>query len=220
MILNNININRGYKINYQKKIFEPIIKTWFMCIRRYCHSILPYSEGPYEYNERATLSTLAASIWMAGGIALEEYCYTKQHGKRNKRYEGRIDIYFRYNNKDFAGEAKQRFINVLNYTKPGILYTKINSLLRIMRKEVKRIPSDQGKRISIIFLIPQIQYKKKLISLINKNIRTIISKSSKFGSILSAWYFPKIMRSNTSYHKFREGDYYYPGIILIIKKLW
>ena len=78
---------------------EDVIKNWFGVIDDY----IKYFGGndvPYWYNERASISTLAAAAWKSGGIALEEY--SMQKGDEGNPRPGKCDIFIGINKRHFA----------------------------------------------------------------------------------------------------------------------
>jgi hypothetical protein len=89
---------------------DPILNTWKDVITRY-GELWRWRDVPYWYNERASLGTFAAAVWLSGGVALEEYRTDKGEadveppvGASSK---GRGDLYFHYGGAHFIVEAKQ-----------------------------------------------------------------------------------------------------------------
>jgi hypothetical protein len=84
---------------------QPLNKT-FERIDRYidwAEARNVYSDRPYLWNERATLSVFAGGVWLAdeSNLVLEEYCYEKRGS------HARHDIWFLAGGRACYGEAKQ-----------------------------------------------------------------------------------------------------------------
>src|ERR1035437_1462141 len=65
------------------------------------------ADSIHWYLERTNIGALASAIWMAGGVAIEEYS-SKKVGERN--YSGRNDLYFHIDDIKAVGEAKLAWI--------------------------------------------------------------------------------------------------------------
>ncbi|SRR5260221_9164396 len=94
----------------------PVLKKWIQVNKEY---VLRSGgkDAPWWYNERASLSPVAAAAWLAKGIALEEYLTDKhkisRKGKRKRTDRGRCDLYFSVKRRrksgrdhEFIAEAK------------------------------------------------------------------------------------------------------------------
>ena len=144
-------------------------------------------------------------------MVLEEYRTDKNHEERTKY--GRCDLFIgtRKNNlpiEDYAIEAKQIWCKI--GTRSSETVTCINKSISLAVKDTKRLDRDEGKRLAISFIVPELPPSDE--DVIDKQISKWQSelKENYAGNI--AWYFPKNARQLAN-HK----GYYYPGIVTIIK---
>ena len=92
--------NRSSKAkNHWNKILENLIKAH----SKYMNECI--GDNAYFYNERASLSILAAAIWKSNGIAIEEYTSVKRHN--NENFKGRVDLWFQIEDYYCLVESKQ-----------------------------------------------------------------------------------------------------------------
>jgi hypothetical protein len=93
---------------------EPAIKGWSDCINRYVdfHEMSEkpgfFHDVPYDYNERANVSLLAAGAYLGGLIAIEEYV-TDKSGEQARR-SGRADLFLSDEHRAICIECKRRVI--------------------------------------------------------------------------------------------------------------
>ena len=93
LVLGNLSPLRGVLREWQNLNEDPIWRK------------IP--DLPWWFNERAVLSQFAGAVWRhPHGWVFEEYS-TWRYRSQKKRQTGRGDIWFRINNHDFVGEAKQ-----------------------------------------------------------------------------------------------------------------
>jgi len=188
------------------RVLRPVLLAWFEVLEKYLESF-DYKDCQWWYNERATLSSLAAAVWMAGGIALEEYCTTK--GKKGNSWSGRCDLYFSLRTRDFACEAKQVWCAIGRKAKKGL--EKIDNALSTACNDAKGLGKNEGERLGICFAIPYLPPSDKHIvdnQLLNWSKEL---KEVAFSSI--AWAFPKKSR-----YMVTGNGYVYPGVAVLIKE--
>tara|TARA_R110002073_G_scaffold293075_4_gene458588 strand:+ start:4999 stop:5634 length:636 start_codon:yes stop_codon:yes gene_type:complete len=92
----------------QLNFLEPILNEWVRVnrdIREQTGTNLNW------FNERANLSALAGAVWRCGGVAVEEYSSPK--GEEGSM--GRIDLFFKFNNKAVICESKHRWLFLPSY---------------------------------------------------------------------------------------------------------
>lgn len=100
------------------------------------------------YNERATLSVLAAAAWREGGIALEEYSITKRGG-----YQGRADLWVKMPDGVFSFEAKQTWTTAVK----GRAKERASYWLREATSDARRIPKTEAAvRAGLVFVVPDL----------------------------------------------------------------
>jgi hypothetical protein len=190
------------------RVLRPVFVAWFEIMEMYLESF-DYKDCQWWYNERATLSSLAAAVWRAGGIALEEYCLEK--GKKGDLWTGRCDLYFRLKTQDFACEAKQLWCSIGRKGKPGL--GNIKDVLSTACRDARVIGKNEGRRLGICFAIPYLPPSDKDIvdnQLLNWSKKL---KGIDFDSI--AWFFPKMARSMAI-----ENGNVYPGVVMLIKEIF
>lgn len=178
-----------------------LLKKWHFIIKSYCECFRKL-DAPYWYNERATLSTFAGAIWKAGGLALEEYQAKKKHGL------GRVDLWFRWRNKDYIGEVKQHWVRL---DKKGIEDTLIDDI----DKKVKNAMSDvaasteEAYPLGFVFIVPSISVANK--SSKNNLLLSFLKRLQELDFCMSAWSFPSVAR------ELEWENNLYPGVALIVK---
>jgi hypothetical protein len=100
MILNN-----SLEEQYSEAISKILIQ-WEENLKKY-EAKYENEDSIHWYLERTNVGALATAVWMAGGVAIEEYS-SKKNGERN--YSGRNDLYFHIDNIKAVGEAKLAWI--------------------------------------------------------------------------------------------------------------
>lgn len=102
------------------KPLMPVLEKWIELVQRYSDTLRDskYSDACYWYNERASVSVLAAAAWSTSPawIALEEYSTRKHDHENGERLakNGRCDLYCANPSKavSYAIEAKQAWQNI------------------------------------------------------------------------------------------------------------
>ncbi len=109
-LIDDLNVVRQgihHAPNSSLHILSPVLSAWHGLLQRYAE-VWGWRDVPYWYNERATLSTLAAAVWASGGIALEEYRTDRGEDGEGVR-KGRGDLYLSVGGEHFIAEAKQHW---------------------------------------------------------------------------------------------------------------
>lgn len=186
---------------------RPVLEEWARVVAKYIKSC-NNKDNPWWYNERASLSCLAAAAWRNGGIALEEY-YTEK-GKEFRSWNGRCDLYFSAGEESFGCEAKQAWCAIGKKARSGV--DEAEKKLKDACKEARQLSKDEGRRLGLCFAVPYLPIKDKmhLDTLLNKWIEEL--KSLEYSSI--AWIFPGKSRYHT-----HEGELY-PGVVLLIREVF
>jgi len=114
----DVKAQSGVFTSSELKALNPILKEWIAVVLDYCHA-QKFDDNPWWYNERATLSTLAAAAWRHGWVALEEFSTAKRARVPESKTEegdvqnGRCDLFIgRRNGEEFAIEAKQAWQSI------------------------------------------------------------------------------------------------------------
>ncbi|HYE32899.1 MAG TPA: hypothetical protein VEH27_15840 [Methylomirabilota bacterium] len=72
--------------------FRGLLQEWVLVVKDY-QQFWP-TDCCWWYSERPALSLFSAAIWRHGGVALEEFSWSKRKSKRCKGYPGRCDLGF------------------------------------------------------------------------------------------------------------------------------
>lgn len=190
------------------RVLHPVLHAWFEVMEKYLEGF-DYTDCQWWYNERATLSSLAAAVWRAGGIALEEYCTEK--GKKGDSWSGRCDLYFSLKTQGFACEAKQIWCAVGRQAQPSL--GKIKDALSTACSDARDLGKNEGRRLGICFAIPYLPPRDKHIvdQQVLKWLKELISL--KYSAI--AWAFHEKTRSLTN-----ENGYVYPGVAVLVQEVF
>lgn len=86
---------------------------------------------PWRYNERALLSLFAGAVWRIGGHAFEEFSEVKHSGRRKRKGNGRVDLWFETSGREFRAEAKHDEVPITNKAQ------QLASLHALMARAVK-----------------------------------------------------------------------------------
>ena len=190
------------------KSIRPILENWLIAQGKY---ITKTNDYPWWYNERASISILAASAWKTNNVALEEYC-TKKGIHKNKIKNGRCDIYFTCGDECFAGEAKQAWIYSGMRSRIS-LREKLNDGLENAKRRTSKLHKREGRRLAICFAIPYFPKEDK--KNINKLINNFIEALNQSDATSYAYYF---LTNNFDDCEGEDG-YFYPGNAILIKEI-
>jgi len=174
---------------------------------------------PWWYNERASLSLFAGSVWQCeDGWAMEEFTVKKKKGN-NPSITGRCDMAFEIGEGQYIAEAKPGWPEIED---GGALKTE--PLMTILKRavkescEVKEEGWDAYKRIGMLFIAPCLTGKvlTKNISALPHALLTAIDADAGLDSqnIAAAWSFPKAAWRISKKNK--DDDNIYPGVILLV----
>lgn len=145
---------KDYKSKKHKKekvIWEKILINWISVHKKYMK--MSEEDNAYFYNERASLSLLAASIWKSNGIAIEEYSSEKNH--EEGIYNGRVDMWFQIGKYYCIVESKQIFKRVINKNLKSIS-SEINKTMNEAIKDAKSSMKYDKTGYAIVFFTPSI----------------------------------------------------------------
>ncbi len=142
------------KLKEEEKIaWTKILKNWIQVHKIYYQQ--SGNDKAYIYNERASISLLAASIWKSGGIAIEEYKAKKIRNEETKN--GRVDLWFSLDGYSAVVEAKhlRRSVNDFFNKKnaPESPNNKINQFIKMALKDAKNSGEVDGEAAyAVVFL--------------------------------------------------------------------
>ena len=190
-------------------MLRPVLEQWFEVLKRYLDSFKKQRDRQWWYNERATLSSLAAAVWIADGIALEEYRTKK--GKKSEKWAGRCDLFFRLGTHDFACEAKQVWCSFGSGATKTL--EKIKNALSIACKDAGNLDKNEGRRLGICFVIPYLPPSGTRQIIVDQQITRWLEAIMTLDYSLISWVFPKNTRSPV------DDSYIYPGVVMLIKEI-
>lgn len=128
---------------------KPILEEWIAVQHEYTRQVR--GEFSWNYSERASIGFLAAAVWAAGGVALEEWCTVK--GTRKEPRNGRCDLFIYRNKQSFDIEAKHLWLKVTSNQE-----NKIDQIKRALERTVsdaKHLPRQKKHhRLAVLFVAP------------------------------------------------------------------
>jgi hypothetical protein len=193
---------------------KPILEKWCSLNRLYLKET--QNDCPWWYNERASISILAAAAWKSGHIALEEFSTEKRQSRRDLKGPGRCDLKVRIGTKDFLFEAKQSRLRLSNKPTDGDLKETRRLIFNSLRKAcvaAGRLRSGAGRRFGICFVSPRISEAEA--GYLDKRLDTLIDllgeKRKRYHSI--SWFFA------TNWEGLRNKGRIHPGVILLIREV-
>jgi hypothetical protein len=189
------------------RVLVPVLEKWIE-LQDQLYSVLAPDNAPWWYNERASIGTFAAAVWLSQGVAFEEYV-TYKHVKNSKSLGGgRGDIFFRLGKSEFRGEAKQIW-GKLRGTKQQLV---IERNLMIALEDSKRRPADdKASRIGMLFVTPNLPSSDKRN--IDERIGSWVKSVTSIPNCACAWHFPEHARGLED----EDENKVYPGCALFIR---
>lgn len=129
-----------------------ILREWTRMVEAYSNDVDP-ADALYWYNERATLSTLAAAAARVDCYVLEEYRTPKL--SQDRQWSGRADLWIRSPRSEYILEAKQ--LLVLASSEPSGLAGTIDSALATACADADCHPLDPKYcMLGVVFIVPYI----------------------------------------------------------------
>lgn len=185
----------------------PILEEWVEIISTYTNEYDP-EDALYWYNERATLSTLAAAITRQPyrTFVLEEYRTEKRDDERGK-WPGRADLFFVCHRTAYVAEAKQVWVSISS--RAGESVAKITKALHLARKEAVKGKSLEHRRLGIVFVVPRLPLSE--LDDRHERIRDFISDLDKVDYEAMAYAFPDAAKVRGKY-------YIYTGVACCIRQ--
>ncbi len=213
------------KSNNELRGLTPVLDEWTALVERYSENHA--NDACYWYNERASLSVLAAAAWKTKDwVALEEYSTVKRTATRDSdtgrvvRHRGRCDLYLASPNgsSQFAIEAKQAWQPIGSRVKAPFSKVKIKAAAA-WDDAGKLNRHEASHRLAATFCVPSIP-----TGVLESHLR----QGGSMEKIIDEWI--KGLHDNVNYdaiayvfpRKSREleADWgrVYPGVALILKR--
>jgi hypothetical protein len=141
------------------------LEKMFVVVDRYVNRFLRdgYTEVPYKYNERATLSLLAGGIWLGGesNLVLEEVASEKR--SKDGSYGGRDDIWFVAEGNVCYGEAKQEWPDASRFaevsTAPYLEKLRGEAVAACLNAAARIEGGYLDFAFGVLFVVPHLQIK-------------------------------------------------------------
>jgi hypothetical protein len=199
-------------------ILDPVLLAWKDVIYRYAE-VWGWEDVPYWWNERASLSTLAAAAWMAGGIALEEYQTEKGDAEEAAPVgKGRGDLYLSLGGQHFITEAKPHWAHPTRSLAATV--DKSRSLLAraCAQARAKRAygcpgePNRAQRRLGMVFAVPALPQKAHGTS--DAHLQEWLSALRGVAADCACWYAAPPERRVVG-----KDNWLYPGVCLLIKEV-
>lgn len=184
---------------------DPLFENWFSIVNQYSE-LHPNDEACYWYNERATLSTLAAAAWRTEGwCALEEY----QTKKRRHERLGRCDLYLATEEIGYECEAKQSW----QQFETGM--EQLSAKATEARKAAGELDSSTSDaRLALTFWSPSSKFEVHP-NQIEQHLENLRSSPQFNKNVAQAWIFPEASRKLKS----TKNGRYYPGVVLLVDQV-
>ena len=135
-----------------------IMDNWFPLVRRYAgawkdEKTSAWKEVHWWYRKRTHVGMFAGAVWMAGGIALEEYGSEKlkRFGKSDTKYKGRSDLYFGIMGRHFDLEAKHVYLDLPQKEQVVSLDPLITALREACKNACQRPKAKASCRLGGVF---------------------------------------------------------------------
>ncbi len=187
--------------------FYSILHAWIKSIEKYsCY--FKFNDNPWWYNERATLSCLAAAAWINDGVALEEYCTIK--GKHSNPKSGRCDLFLGIGDESFDCEAKQVWCAIGRTAGSGISIAEAG--LDDACIDARKLKKEKTRRLGLCFAVPYLPIRDK--DFIEEQLKLWLRDLQEIDYSCIAWAFPEKSR-----YSLYRGEYY-PGVVLMVKEVF
>ena len=109
---------------------------WIKIIDSYSNNVK--DDALYWHNEMASVSSLAGAIWrQKDHLAIEEYVAEKRTKRKGKKWNGRGDLFFLCEGKEYLVEAKQVEVSISR--RASITLNKITEALQKALNDVKAL---------------------------------------------------------------------------------
>jgi len=182
-------------------------------LQRWCHLIKDpewsVGDGPWWYNERASLSILAGALWATGSWAFEEFATQKGKGRRSGL--GRGDLLFDVHPHYFMAEAKQCWPALGRDPRSAV--DRVARNLDAARRDARRLLPFYGyRRMAIVFISPRLSSSAQEEG--DVRIDRFMRAMLQIDGLSLAWAFPTRRPYPTS-----ETGYAYPGAVVAISPL-
>jgi hypothetical protein len=195
----------------------PVLRKWIRVNEEYFDRCMG-EDAAWWFNERASLSTLAAAAWLAGGIALEEYttAKSKRGGSVNKNC--RCDLFVSLRNR-VKGKNDHEFVIEAKIVWPRLasrsLADQIERGNEKARKDVRRtLPYGGSSRVGLLIVSPYMRRSEadRWERDQSQFVEFVRASAEEYAV---AWIFAKNGKGPLS----ERNDHYYPGTAIFLRPL-
>jgi hypothetical protein len=194
--------------------WEKVLHAWFQVSAQYIRAVTPYEvDTPWWYNERASIGFLAAAIWRAGGVALEEFA-TDKATSPGRRGKGRGDLYAVIDGCELYAEAKQVWYDPPTRQPCGFA-DAVRAALAVAHSAARRHKSSHGRRYAVVCAAPRLA-APHAVAVDPRQVDAQIAKwwmsFQQITCTAKAWYFPAVHRTTPI-----DDGLLYPGATIFIE---
>jgi len=190
------------------RLFAKTLESWIETTTRIARAWQP-DDIPWWYNERALVSILAGAVWLAGGIAFEEFSTERRVPGKRTRYSGRQDLFIQIGKNGFHAEGKVVWSAAsAPHAQPSVT---IGKALNQACEEIRRTPTYGERRLGIVFARPHVRWKYQ--ESIDSHIERWLEKARQVGYSCCAWVFPAETRT------FGNDRHIFPGVATFIREV-
>jgi len=185
----------------EKEEFREVLELWSVLARRYANrwgrTAGTWKEVHWCYRERAQVGLFASAVWMAGGVALEEYGSEKTafSDARVAKYKGRTDLCFSLRSPDrsYVVEAKHVAGNLPRGQMGEEQLTPIRDGLCDACEDARDV-TDDGEKLGMVFVTLDLAGGEQGRAIVTQSIRkwvAAVNSDKRFKKCLViSWLFP------------------------------
>ena len=199
---------RGYRLAPMYRSYWPrLLEEWSLLVDRYCR----FTDGrdtPYQHNERANTSILAAAAWRVGMIALEEFPASKKASQN--QVNGRADLWLQA---EEFGEGDVYEAKYVQCSLEKAVSASCKKLDPACSDVVKHVDPWYLWRIGIVFCC--VWHSVETTNSISRFVDELRDTVQQGIVDAAAWTFPPIMSQLLGGELSKEG--WYPGVALLMR---
>lgn len=205
-----MELGQGVALSDELEFLEKVFQQFHDNLTCYAQAGA-WRDLPHFYNERATLSFLAAAAWQMELLAIEEFVNWKKRDQED--YLGRCDIWIAKRDKKESAsiEAKQFWPG--RGTRPETLSKWLSQA-----DEAAAGNPRYGFRVAMTFFSPVIPVGSdadEARSVLGRIADTI----DRDGADGIAWWFPKAAMTYGQLRRDGKGNAYWPGLLTVLRNL-
>jgi hypothetical protein len=188
--------------------FEPVGRKWLDIPRRY--RVGSGGDSMWDYHERAQTGFMAAAVWLAGGVALEEWRTDKKAYGGNSRH-GRGDLWLCHKRLSMHVEAKYLSIKLGRTAKSAARAVVLK--LREASRDACHVPCARDeRRAGMLFVAPWFPQTSALVA--RRCLVEWLKQIQGLEALAIAWTFDVASLERCRYYKSGLT----PGIVLLVTR--